>query len=213
MKFLDPLLVDGSVLDRYLSRLAENTAQVLSRLEACEQRSELLREELEQVKSSSIQAYKKVDDYENRLTAIQKQLDSRKKSPDSLEQVKSSSIQADKKVDDHEKRLAAIQKKLDSGGAPDSLRRVSATWIIRKVPIEGNFYNDYLKWRVKVGGAIKKGQVIAVCCMSKNMTIEYGSIVAPADGVLIDTLFSDGDNLHGTNIVVGHIQTRLTKNM
>lgn len=116
MKFLDPLLVDGSVLDRYLSRLAENTAQVLSRLEACEQRSELLREELEQVKSSSIQAYKKVDDYENRLTAIQKQLDSRKKSPDSLEQVKSSSIQADKKVDDHEKRLAAIQKKLDSGG-------------------------------------------------------------------------------------------------
>ena len=54
MKLLDPSLVDDSVLNCYLSRLAENTAQVFSRLEACEQRSELFRKELEQVKSHLI---------------------------------------------------------------------------------------------------------------------------------------------------------------
>ncbi|MDD2728418.1 hypothetical protein [Malikia sp.] len=143
MKLLDPLLVDGSILDRYLSRLAENTAQVLSRLETCEQ------------------------------------------------------------------RLAAIQKQLDSGKkAPDSSRSSSAARTGRKVPIEANFYNDYLKWKAKVGDIVKKGQVVAVCCMSKNMVVEYGSISAPADGVFIDKSFPDSTNLYGVNIVVGYIENR-----
>lgn len=171
MKFLDPLLVDGSVLDRYLSRLAENTAQLVLRLEACEQRNELLQEEFEQIKNSS--------------------------------------IQANEKIQDHEERLVTIQKNLDSGKDKfNSSRSGSTAKIGSKVPIEGDFFNDYLKWKAKVGDVVKKGQVVAVCCMSKKMVIEYGSIGAPVDGVLLDRLFPDGANLHGKNMVVGYIRTR-----
>lgn len=38
MTLFNPQFVDGCVLDRYLSRLADNTAQLTSRLEALEQR-------------------------------------------------------------------------------------------------------------------------------------------------------------------------------
>lgn len=171
MKFLDPVLVDGSVLDCYLSRLAENTAQLTSRLEACEQSSELLREELAQVKKIS--------------------------------------SQADRQIQDHEERLAEIQKQFDLGANKlDSSRSFSTAKIGCKMSIEGSFYNDHLKWRVMVGDFVKKGQVVAVCCMSKNMAIEYGSIVAPTDGVLLDKCFSDGANLHGKSMIIGHIRTR-----
>ena len=76
------------------------------------------------------------------------------------------------------------------------------------MPIEGGFYNDYLKWKAKVGDVLKKGQVVAVCCMSKDMVVEYGSIVASADGVLLYKLFSDGASLHGKNVTIGYIQPR-----
>lgn len=171
MKFLDPLLVDGSVLDRYLSRLAENTAELVWRLEACEQRNELLQEEIEQIKNSS--------------------------------------IRANEKIQDHEGRLVTIQKNLDSGKDEfNSSRSGSTAKIGSKMPIEGDFFNDYLKWKAKVGDVVKKGQVVAVCCMSKKMVIEYGSIGAPVDGVLLDRLFPDGANLHGKSMVVGYIRTR-----
>lgn len=171
MKFLDPLLVDGSILNVYLSRLAENTVQLVSRLEACEQRSELLQEELEQVKNSSSQANKKIQHHEERLVDIQKQLNSGK---DNLDSSRSGST-------------------AKTGG---------------KVSVEENFFNEYLKWKAKVGDVVKKWQVVAVCCMSKKMVIEYGSIGAPADGVLLERLFPDGANLHGKNMVIGYTRTR-----
>ena len=170
MKPLDSLLVDGAVLDRYLNRLAENTAQLLSRLQACEQHYDRLQDEIVQLRNGSIQTERKIDDHENRLAVIQKQLDSGK-------------------------------------GKLGSSRSGSTAGTGMKVPIEGDFYNDYLKWKAKAGDVVKKGQVVAVCCMSKNMVIEYGSIGAPADGVFLDKSFPDGANLHGKNMVIGHIET------
>lgn len=74
MKLLDPLLVDGSVLDLYLSRLAENTVQLASRLEACEKRLDLFQDEFLKLRDLSRQANKEKYGHGGIVPIIQQQL-------------------------------------------------------------------------------------------------------------------------------------------
>jgi len=74
MNLFDPQCVDASVIDRYLSRLAENTVQLASWSKTCEQRNSLLQEELEQLKSSVIQIGRKIEDHEDKISEIRNQI-------------------------------------------------------------------------------------------------------------------------------------------
>ena len=79
MKILDPLLVDCAVLARYLIRL-ENTAQLISRLEALENRFNLLRDEFKEFREIPHQFHQEIQAHERMLPSIEPKLD-RSESP------------------------------------------------------------------------------------------------------------------------------------
>lgn len=205
IKLLDSLLIDGDVLDHYLSRLAENSAKISSRLNSFEQRLDrfgerggifdLLENEFHKIKNNSDLLSKRMSYFEWNFSDNQTRLSSIEGKQRSLSDL-----------------IAVLQHKIikfqsvEAGNKSILPASLSAKESSKKVSIAVGFPGYYVKWRFKAGDFLKANQVIAYCCPSRHDNSGYIPILAPADGFLAEHLICDGDRLSSVHSVIGYIE-------
>lgn len=207
MTLFNPEFVDACVLDRYLSRLADNTAQLTSRLEALEQRLDSLEksekrlffldDQFEKVKDISDQSTHKIKMFDGVFASMQKQLD----------QIHTKAQEMQKAVERLESGVVINQIVRDKTRveniniSPDSGKRIEI--------VASDFsVGGYLRWDSKLGNKVKKGEVIAFKFPSKDISVCKSPIGSPVEGILMEKSFPDGQYILGSSVVIGYIQSQ-----
>lgn len=113
LNLLEPQLVDCSVLDHYLIRLAETTALIHARLDEHERRFPVIQDQFEQSRANEARLHTQTQEHQHQLSSIQ----------DELKQSRANETRLHTQEQEHARRLENIQRELARAQASSWTKR------------------------------------------------------------------------------------------